>query len=696
MKIKAFLFLSVLLINQAVAQNNKFKWGDVSPEELESKFCQFEPSAEAEVLFNIGNYYFDTHYYMSAEEVRTIYQYQSRIKIYDKRGLKHATFTIYYKGYDSYEDIAEIKGITYNLDATGKVVKTKLKWKSIEWKKEGKDLWHCTFTLPEVKPGSVIDVSYKIASLDFLQLRDFVFQRNIPCKWSEINLTTPNFFNFALVSTALGMATNEKADAYLNWRFYNRSFSTNATKIKIALENIPTFRKEPLMPDSAQVIKKASFYLVSAQTKPIEFINIRDYYWQRFIGPLLLTTTEGGTPQSRMMIYNSLISGYKIVRGEDYKDLIKRVEKMEEFGQRMRKFWNNQTLADSFKKIQDRDSRVKAIYNYVSQNYTWNGQYSAFAPRPLEEVSASKSGNSAEINMILLSLLNRSEIKAAPVLIATKDFGKPSKEFGLLSRFNHLLVMTEYGNTNPLLDAIEPLLPFGILPVNDLNGEGLLIQNNTFEWVKLENIFSNSENNTESCVLKGNRLNINLHTQNFGYQAADKRYNLGKLSQQDWLNLYYPSIASGKHDTLILRGATNKELQFENNITLQTGYEPGLDGKITLQPLMLNEIAMNTTTRHQRVFPFDFGYNNLIKRVIKVTIPDGYALSDYPKDANLTMPGNGLSYQLKSSIADNNLIIETSFAINQTYFEPQFAPEISLFFERMMKKNLEAVVFKKL
>jgi hypothetical protein len=52
--------------------------------------------------------------------------------------------------------------------------------------------------LPDVKAGSVVEYTYKIASLDFVKLRDWVFQRDIPIVASDMVFDSPNLFQYGL------------------------------------------------------------------------------------------------------------------------------------------------------------------------------------------------------------------------------------------------------------------------------------------------------------------------------------------------------------------------------------------------------------------------------------------------------------------------------------------------------------------
>lgn len=84
------LFLT-LTANQLFAQD--YKYGKVSKEELEEKYCPLDSSANAAVLYKKRKTFFDYKQEEGFEVVTEIYE---RIKIYNKEGFDWATKKIDY------------------------------------------------------------------------------------------------------------------------------------------------------------------------------------------------------------------------------------------------------------------------------------------------------------------------------------------------------------------------------------------------------------------------------------------------------------------------------------------------------------------------------------------------------------------------------------------------------------------------
>mgnify|MGYP000011019588 CR=1 FL=1 len=113
MKRLIILMCFISCIQLTVAQNYVHEFGKYSGEEFELQRYAKDPSAEAVVLYDIGQSYF-TH---TENGFVIMFERRVKIKIFNKAGLKWAQISIpYYEENDKYEEISELKGNTYNLE----------------------------------------------------------------------------------------------------------------------------------------------------------------------------------------------------------------------------------------------------------------------------------------------------------------------------------------------------------------------------------------------------------------------------------------------------------------------------------------------------------------------------------------------------------------------------------------------------
>lgn len=678
------LLLTIALICLSVtlpAQAPREKWGNATQEELTMAFSSVDPSASAVILNNYGHYYFDRHYYFSAPELRTIYHYQVRLKVLSAEGKKYATISIPFRGFDEYENVVEISGTTYNLE-NGKVVKSKLKHKTIEWKRNGRDLWNCTFTLPDVKEGSVIEYSYKIASLDFVKLRDWMFQKEIPVLHSEMALTSPNYFQFAFFSNMpAGRLDAKRTEVTQHIQFYNTNIYTNSNKLQLTARNIPAFRKEVLMPDSSRSILKGEFLLSMAITRPVEFTRYNDYYVMPFLKPLLLTTTDDYyEPKERMRLYTELMTGYKIIEGMEWESFAKKLSKDEAFGKGMLKAIENKAIIDSFRKMEAGKKRMIAIYDYVKGNFKWNGEYRIFASNSMEKIFERKAGYSSDINMLLINLLSRSGIQARPVLISTRSYGSVYKELGFFRKFNHVIVSVEIEGQRYLLDATDPLRPYNLLSTEDLNGEGLLVNLLDFSWIPLENLTASTISQLEEIQVNSDGAYSTAITTGYtGFHSLNRRKEL---------------IHSSSNEKPEVENLQNIQLPLIVKSVQQNKADVSADS-IVLRPLSANSLFENPFVEEIRTQAVDLKFEHSIVRELKIHIPVGYELVRYPAEQNLTMNGEFLSFTLKPEVENEVLKILFRVDVNNSFIPPQFYSDLKLLCELIAQAERGSIVLKK-
>ena len=92
----------------------------------------------------------------------------------------------------------------------------------------------------------------------------------------------------------------------------------------------------------------------------------------------------------------------------------------------------------------------------------------------MKKAYKNKTGNTAEINLMLTAMLRFAGLNANPVLISTRDNGIAF--FPSRTAFNYVIAAVETPEGLILLDATEKYSEPNILPLRDLNWIGRLIR----------------------------------------------------------------------------------------------------------------------------------------------------------------------------------------------------------------------------
>jgi hypothetical protein len=132
----------------------------------------------------------------------------------------------------------------------------------------------------------------------------------------------------------------------------------------------------------------------------------------------------------------------------------------------------------------------------VQQNISCKGGRGIYLTQSLKETYKNRSGNVADINLLLVKLLKSKGLDASPVLISTRDHGFASEIYPVVNKFNYVICKVTIDNKNYFLDASQRCMAFGKVPSSCYNGVGRTICNNpTPEYFIPDEVFEKKVTN---------------------------------------------------------------------------------------------------------------------------------------------------------------------------------------------------------
>nr|MCU0396495.1 transglutaminase-like domain-containing protein [Cyclobacteriaceae bacterium] len=499
------------------AQKPPVKFGDVSLDEVKMTSFPNDSSATAAVLFDYG---VSEVVYSSADSwFQLHFERTTRIKILKKDGYSFADFEVpLYHNSSGKEKLTGLKVITYNFE-NGKVVETKLKSDGIFTEKYDQNTDIIKFTAPNVKEGSVIEVNYKVIS-DFLSyFRDWEFQSTIPVAWSEYRAYIPEYFNYdKYMQGYVGLYINETKEAPKSILINSKERSTDPrTKVsstqyqsdkieykemqyRWVAKDAPAFREEPFMTSSHDYLSKINFELTyyKLPNRPIE--NIVGT-WQDLNKSFLESPYFG-----------DVVSGSGFLK---------------------------KTTDEVTAGLSTPEEKISAIYSYVKSNLEWDGSNRKFVSDvSLKDALENKKGNSAHINLMLTSMLQKAGINASPVILSTRSNGFVRENMALSSQFNYVICMAIFNDKKILLDATDRLLPIGILPERCLNGRGYAISNQNPGWVDLVAPKSRTGGASKLTLSSNGEFTGELKITSDGYYGRKSRNSFLTLGESEYLKSF--------------------------------------------------------------------------------------------------------------------------------------------------------------
>lgn len=647
--------VSTTLRAQTVPQAQAY--GKVDQADLEMKECDFEKDANAEVLINKGDVYF------SADLLAITNEVHKRIKIFNDNGNKEADIHIPYFTGGHLQFISGLEAETINL-VDGKIKITKLDKKQIYTK--AIDNWRSeiTFTFPNVKPGCIIEYKYEWHSHAFWNIPFWFFQDKIPVRYSEFDTSIPDVFYFRLQPNI-----NREFIKHIHTT-EERSMQNASTSYPYTLEdeswgmaNVPSLHQEPYMSSFVDNLEAMRFELVSV----------------RPLGPLNGFVITGNNTWAK-------VGGY--------------LEEFTDFGgQFKRKLNNEEAIINKAKTLKTDDEKIAYIFNEVKNTMKWNGSDSWYTIDGTSRAWENKTGNSAEINLILYHLLKQSGVTSYPMVVSTREHGKVSGYSASTDQFNKAVVFIPVDSTkNYVLDATGKYNLYNEAPEELLNSLALFIDkdNKRYNMVYLHKNMPARQVVLISAEIKADgKLEGTAEINSTSYYKVDaeKRYKTdGEKKYTEYLtdndnNLKISSIkmANMEADSLPLVQSIGFKLEL-------TGSD---EHYIYLNPNLFTSLKINPFLSAKRMTDVDFGYlrDYSINGIYK--IPTGYKIDALPKNVMMVMPDGSISFRRMIEEQDGNITVRYSIKYNKAEYSKNEYPEFYEFSKKMYEMLNEQIILKK-
>lgn len=412
-------------------------FGKVDIADLEMKTCDFEKDANAEVLFAKGKVFFD-------QQFNIIMEVHKRVKIFNDNGMKEAEIHIPFQGGNRLEFITGLQAQTINL-VDGKPEIIKLDKKLIYTKTIDKLRNELAFTLPNVKAGSIIEYKYTWNTILYSNFPDWFFQEKIPVRYSEFDTSIPEYFTYRTQSRIYEpLVKNEsKTESSTGYTLDVRNR---------AMANIHSLPDEAYMSSYADNVQCLIFQLSNITAPSAGVFKSYSDTWGK-VGGILIEDSDFG-------------------------------------GQLKRKLKDEELILTKAAALKTDVEKIAYIFGEVKNTMKWDGVDRWYTVDGTAKAWERKSGNSAEINIILYHLLKQAGIEVYPMVVSTREHGKVVPYYTSLSQFNKAVAYVPLANDKMyVLDATNKYNSFNDIPADLLNSSGLFIDKSkdVYDMVFLKN-----------------------------------------------------------------------------------------------------------------------------------------------------------------------------------------------------------------
>jgi hypothetical protein len=664
----ACILACICTLSQPISAQDKLniKFGKVAIADFDLSKYKIDSSASAVVIADIGYSSFEPN---NKSGFSLSFNHFKRIKIIDKKGFNAATVAIalYSDGKDV-EKITTLKAVTYNIE-NGKVVETKLDDKSVFTDNVQKNVVLKKFTFPAVKEGSIIEFTYTQSSDFLFELQPWEFQDQYPHLWSEYEVAIPEYFSYVFLSQGYNpffIKTSKNSSVHFDIRIQNTGGRTEmlpldaiTTVSRWVMKDVPALKEEKFTTTLANHISKIEF-----QLSQIHYPN---------------TAPED-------------IMGTWVKVSE-------RMMENEKFGVDINRSngWLDDDLKTITKGAANTIEKAQKIYAYVRDNFTCSEHGRVYMTTNIKTVFKNKSGNEAELNLLLCAMLNHEKIKANPVILSTRTHGITHQMYPLMDRFNYVICATALDNSIYYLDASCPRLGFAYLPDYCYNGHARLIsvsepadiflQADSVKETKLTSVIIINNEKTKS-------LDGSLQSTMGNFESYNLREKISKKSEKEFFKDIQSSYGN---ETEIENGGIDSLKLFEYPVTVHYDFKIKTGGEdiVYFTPLLGEAYKDNPFKSAERKYPVEMPYTTDETYVLNMEIPTGYVVDELPKSAKVAYNETDGFFEYLIVKDDSNIQLRSRVKINRANFFPDDYATLRDFFAFIVKKQSEQIVFKK-
>jgi hypothetical protein len=344
------------------------------------------------------------------------------------------------------------------------------------------------------------------------------------------------------------------------------------------------------------------------------------------------------------------------------------------------------------------ETKIRTIYTYLAKNVTWiEDDFNAFADAKLDVAFKKRRANSAELNLMLIACLRQAKIEAVPMLVSTRDNGRPVPSYPMVRQFNHLICFTQATGKPLLLDVGTIHRPMGMLRTASLNGQGWILQGFNSRWVDILSPLSTQLLAATFTLSENGSMKGSMVRQHTGYSAVnvllttkddDKNEHLRKELATDFTGIVIDSIK--------IRGQEDHRANLKQAVycTIENAATVA-DDLIYLKPTLKTEFDQSPFRLAERNYPVEFPYPFRDEFIFDLTLPKGYDIEEMPQSTTATLGNKGGKYEYTAVKTENGIRLNIRIELKQLYFEVKEYGSVKAFFNQIAAKQAEQIVLRK-
>lgn len=663
----AFFIMSHLAV--MAQQNVNMKFGKPTKEELEMTSYPLDPNADAVELCRLTN----VEYTVQTNGYIVDYHEKVRIKVLKPEGANQATVVVPYihnfngksniKGskfssrgnsldienpsgsfledaignYNT-ESVEDLKAVAYN-QVNGKTVKSVMKRDAVKIEKLNEQDAQVTFTVPDVREGTVIEYEYTVHSQLFFLMRDWYAQREIPVAYACLDVEIPGYLIFNVEEHGIQRLVCKCVQGTMRYKLDSDAI---AAPVIISTNHYTCVGRDlKAIPKDSYIWNERDY--CAGVTADLKSYSLR--------GTLQIDYARTWDQIDSMVIEDEDL-GKHLDDESPLKDAIAQAK-----------------IAD----IANETERAAAVYQLVMKQVKWNGKY-AIWPKKTSETLKKGTGTNADINLLIIQSLHEVGLNAYPVVLRSRDMGQMPYNFPSIAKLSTYVVGISPSSAPAMyIDASTNDGYFNVLP------EPLLVERARTVAKGKKNQWINFQK------LQRSQTSIMIDAE----LTAD-----GKLTGTQTAR--YVGLAAAKYRQELRE--QGKEISFapEEMQTMEFSRQGEVsNGVIRISPFNNPPMPANPFTASERIMPVELPCLSSENIIVNIKMPEGYTLAQDAQNTILSTSDKGLDGRIFTSVIGDKLQLQYQFNVNKLNLSEKNYKEVKDIFEMLSKCSNSLLEFKK-
>lgn len=580
-----------------------------TPAELSLKEVPFAPGASAVIL----------DWTIERDDDRNFENQHVRIKVLTEEGKKFANVELPYVRRSA--TVRKIEARTIQPDGTIKPFDGQV-YDKLLVKVRRYDVSAKTFTLPDVRIGSILEYSFTEEWGDWAGVARWPLEREIPVLHEHYSMR-PWRGPLALM--------------YLSNSDDVKPTSTNG-RYEVDAHNVPAYVEEAMSPPDDLIRRSITFYYQVNESE-------KKKYWSDVSVALYKIVDDFVKPRPAVdTAAKAAIDGAKTDE-EKAKKLYVRVQQI-------------RNLSYERKKSEQEAKRDKLRDN-----------------KRAEDVLANGYGTSVELNELFLAMARSIGMTADLILLC--DRGSPIiKEVPDFMQFDHLAVVLTINGKKVYCDPGVPFLPFAMLRWDNAFTDAYIDSKAKDEWVMTPDADTNIKR-TANVHFDGEGLGGSVHLELTGQAALKRRLDLRfdddaaqKKAFEDEAKAWFPDGSTIKITKLGGMKGSDEPVVADFDVTIANIVS--VTGSRLIVPLSVFESTKkNPFASEKRLHPFFIDYTYTVDDTVNLQLPEGYKVETLPDI--VSNDAGALKYRSHASRGDTSIAYArklqfgTSFVTEEHY-----------------------------